>query len=41
MALINCPECNKEISTEATACPNCGYNIKKQNRKNQSNLIRE
>lgn len=27
MALINCPECNKQISDKATACPNCGYPI--------------
>jgi len=27
MALIHCPECNKEISDKATACPNCGYPI--------------
>lgn len=25
MALINCPECNKEISDKVKACPNCGY----------------
>lgn len=25
MALINCPECGKEISDRATSCPNCGY----------------
>ena len=24
MALIKCPECNKEISDKASACPNCG-----------------
>lgn len=24
MALINCPECNKEISDKAEACPSCG-----------------
>ena len=24
MALINCPECGKEISDRATACPHCG-----------------
>ncbi len=29
MALINCPECKKEISSEAKLCPNCAYNIKK------------
>lgn len=25
MALINCPECNKEVSDKANNCPNCGY----------------
>ena len=25
MALINCPECGKEISDKAPACPNCGF----------------
>lgn len=25
MALINCPECSKEISDKAISCPNCGY----------------
>ena len=29
MALINCPECNKEISDTAPSCPNCGYVLKK------------
>lgn len=24
MALINCPECGKEISDKAGSCPNCG-----------------
>lgn len=28
MALIKCVECNKEISTEADFCPNCGYKKK-------------
>ena len=27
MALINCPECGKEISDKAFACPNFGFNI--------------
>ena len=27
MALIKCPECGKEISDKATACPNCGCPI--------------
>lgn len=25
MALINCPECNKEISDKVKSCPHCGY----------------
>lgn len=25
MALITCPECGKEFSDKAAACPNCGY----------------
>lgn len=24
MALINCPECGKQISDQAASCPNCG-----------------
>lgn len=27
MAIINCPECGKEISDKAIACPNCGMPI--------------
>lgn len=30
MALINCPECGKEISDKALACPNCGNPINQQ-----------
>jgi hypothetical protein len=29
MALINCPECNKEVSDTALTCPHCGYQLKK------------
>ena len=25
MALIRCPECGKEFSDKAVACPNCGF----------------
>lgn len=25
--LINCPECNKEVSDKAEICPNCGFKI--------------
>lgn len=30
MAMINCPECGKEISETAESCPNCGYKLQKQ-----------
>lgn len=30
MAIINCPECNKEVSEEAEVCPNCGYILRKK-----------
>ncbi len=29
MAITNCPECGKEISSSAKACPNCGYSFQK------------
>lgn len=28
MALIACPECQREISSRAPACPHCGYPVK-------------
>lgn len=30
MALINCPECNREISDKAQSCPQCGCPIAKR-----------
>ncbi len=27
MALIACPECNKQVSDQAPACPHCGFPI--------------
>ncbi len=24
MALVSCPECGKQVSTDATQCPGCG-----------------
>lgn len=29
MALIRCPECEKEVSEKAISCPNCGYVFEK------------
>ena len=33
MALINCPECNKEISDKSECCINCGYKLQKRESK--------
>ena len=33
MALIKCPECNKEISDKVKTCPYCGYPLKGDNNK--------
>lgn len=30
MALINCPECGKEISDKAASCPNCGCPVQNE-----------
>lgn len=30
MALIKCPECQREVSDAAFSCPHCGYPLKKQ-----------
>lgn len=27
MALIHCPECSRQVSSEAPACPGCGYPV--------------
>ena len=31
MALVKCPECGKEVSSNAAVCPNCGTPIKGAN----------
>lgn len=36
MAIINCPECGKEISNRATTCPNCGCPISENNENTKS-----
>ncbi|QNP49472.1 zinc ribbon domain-containing protein [Diaphorobacter aerolatus] len=30
MALVKCPECGREISTQAATCPSCGYPMRAQ-----------
>jgi len=30
MALINCPECGKQVSTAAATCPSCGFPVATQ-----------
>lgn len=30
MALINCPECGRQVSTSASTCPACGYPVAAQ-----------
>lgn len=32
MPLINCPECNNEVSDAAAKCPNCGVQLRKPTR---------
>lgn len=40
MALINCPECKKEISDSAKSCPSCGYELKQSElRKEEKKVI--
>jgi hypothetical protein len=33
MALINCPECKREVSNTAVTCPHCGFHLKKPEEK--------
>ena len=32
MALINCPECNNQVSNQALKCPSCGKQLRKPKR---------
>lgn len=41
MALIKCPECNHDVSTLATACPNCGCPISPTILERTSNTVCE
>ena len=40
MALVECPECNEEVSEQAMACPQCGFPLSPfMRRKNRSIAI--
>lgn len=41
MALIKCPECGKEVSDKANACPNCGYPINESTDSDDGKLLSE
>lgn len=41
MALIKCPECGKEISSKADACPNCGFPLDAMEDQDDSNQTEE
>lgn len=41
MALIKCPECGHDVSSEANACSNCAYPIKKNLGNQQNNETNE
>lgn len=28
MPMINCPECNRQVSDQAVSCPGCGHPLK-------------
>lgn len=39
MSLIKCPECGKDISDEAKACPNCGHPLQPKSKKKSPLII--
>lgn len=40
MALTSCPECKAEVSSSATKCPKCGFQLKKPKRGFLGKLIK-
>ena len=38
MALIKCPECGNDVSSETITCPHCGYTINKEEAKKQERI---
>ena len=41
MALIKCPECGKQISESASACPNCGAPVTQETIQRGKELMQE
>lgn len=39
MAMVQCPECGKEISDQADVCINCGYSMKKARKKSAGKRV--
>ena len=39
MALVICPECNKEISDSVKKCPHCGYKLKKEKKEKAPKIL--
>ena len=39
MALIKCPECDKDISNRAFDCPHCGFPMVKKPRSSSDKLL--
>ena len=39
MALVKCPECDKEISDTTDVCIHCGYKINETNKQNTTNCL--
>ena len=41
MALINCPECNREVSDIAKKCPHCGYTLQEMAKERLKKTVKE
>ncbi|MBJ8417841.1 zinc ribbon domain-containing protein [Acinetobacter calcoaceticus] len=39
MALISCPECSSQVSTQANSCPHCGYPLQTQRHTPESGAL--
>ena len=39
MALIKCPECNREISDTAKTCPHCGYKLNVEQVRHRNKIV--